>query len=105
FLAALFFVAVFLVAVLFFVAVFLVAAFFAGVFLGTLAPASRASDKPIAIACLRLVTFLPERPDFSVPSFISSITLCTFFCALSEYFFAMVSKFLIILSIYKNYAN
>lgn len=36
-------------------------------FLGTFAPARRASLKPIAIACLRLFTFLPERPDLSVP--------------------------------------
>src|SRR4051812_32657811 len=34
---------------------------------GTLPPARRASLRPIAIACLRLVTFLPERPDLSVP--------------------------------------
>src|SRR4051812_28857499 len=36
-------------------------------FLGTFFPSFRASDRPIAIACLRLVTFLPERPLFSVP--------------------------------------
>src|SRR5262249_9747329 len=29
---------------------------------GTLSPSARASDKPIAIACLRLVTFWPDRP-------------------------------------------
>jgi hypothetical protein len=34
--------------------------------LGTLAPFSRASDSPIAIACFRLVTRLPL-PLFSVP--------------------------------------
>src|SRR5690606_24497633 len=34
---------------------------------GTFAPARRASDSPMAIACLRLVTFFPERPLFSVP--------------------------------------
>ena len=33
--------------------------------LGTFAPDRRASDRPIAIACLRLVTFLPERPLFN----------------------------------------
>ena len=50
---------------------------FAEVFAGgTFAPASRASDKPIATACLRLVTFLPL-PVFKVPSFISSIVFCT----------------------------
>ena len=34
---------------------------------GTFAPFSLASDRPIAIACLRLVTFLPLRPLRSVP--------------------------------------
>ena len=34
---------------------------------GTLAPLRRASERPIAIACLRLVTFLPLRPLVSVP--------------------------------------
>jgi hypothetical protein len=38
-----------------------------------LLPARRASDKPIAIACLRLVTRLPERPLRSLPRFISRI--------------------------------
>jgi len=37
---------------------------------GTLPPARRAWDNPIAIACLRLRTFLPERPERSVPRFI-----------------------------------
>jgi hypothetical protein len=36
---------------------------------GTFSPFCRASDKPIAIACLRLVTFLPERPLLSWPLF------------------------------------
>jgi len=36
-------------------------------FAGTFAPARRASESPIAIACLRLVTFLPELPLFNVP--------------------------------------
>jgi hypothetical protein len=57
-------------------------------FLGTLAPARRASDKPIAIACLRLVTFLPERPLRSVPRFRSSIARLTFWDALRLYFLA-----------------
>src|SRR5205085_2921004 len=34
---------------------------------GTFAPFLRASDRPIAIACLRLLTFLPLRPLFSLP--------------------------------------
>jgi hypothetical protein len=36
--------------------------------IGTLAPSRRASESPIAIACFRLVTFLPERPDLSAAS-------------------------------------
>jgi hypothetical protein len=36
-------------------------------FFGTFAPALRASERPIAMACLRLVTFFPLRPLFSVP--------------------------------------
>jgi hypothetical protein len=44
---------------------------------GTLAPAFRASERPIAIACLRLVTFLPEPPLLIVPRFCSSITFLT----------------------------
>jgi hypothetical protein len=36
-------------------------------FFGTLAPALRASDNPIAIACSRLLTLRPERPLRSVP--------------------------------------
>ena len=38
---------------------------------GNLPPARRASDTPIAMACLRLVTFFPEPPERSVPCFIS----------------------------------
>ena len=45
--------------------------------LGTLAPARRASDRPIAIACLRLVTFLPDRPLRNVPRLRSRIVLLT----------------------------
>jgi hypothetical protein len=59
-------------------------AFFAEVFFfgvlflrGTFPPSLRASDKPMAMACLRLVTFLPERPDFSVPLFFSCIAFST----------------------------
>jgi len=44
---------------------------------GTLPPARRASDRPMAIACLRLVTRFPERPDFSSPRFISCIARFT----------------------------
>ena len=53
---------------------------------GTFPPARRASDRPIAIACLRLVTFLPERPLLSLPCLRSSITFLTFACAFLPYF-------------------
>lgn len=48
-------------------------------FRGTLAPFSRASDKPIAIACFRLVTVppCPDFPRFSVPCFFRRIALST----------------------------
>ena len=36
---------------------------------GTFAPFLRASERPIAIACLRLFTVLPLLPDFNVPRF------------------------------------
>lgn len=54
-------------------------------FLGTLPPSRRASESPIAIACLRLVTFLPERPDLSVPCFRSCIAFSTFDCDFLPY--------------------
>jgi hypothetical protein len=60
--------------------------FFGG---GTLPPAARASDNPIAIACLRLVTFLPELPLFKVPAFISFMTSSTFSDAFLPYLRAM----------------
>ena len=55
-------------------------------FFGTFAPAARASDRPIAIACLRLVTFFFERPERSVPALRSCITLATFLEAPVPYF-------------------
>lgn len=54
---------------------FLRALFF---FFGIFAPALRASDRPIAMACLRLFTFLPDLPLFSVPRFISCMARSTF---------------------------
>jgi hypothetical protein len=50
---------------------------------GTLAPFLRASDNPIAIACLRLFTVPPFPPllRFSVPRFRRLIALATVFCA------------------------
>jgi hypothetical protein len=52
---------------------------------GTFAPARRASDSPMAIACLRLFTFLPERPLLSFPFFRSCIALSTFSDAFFPY--------------------
>src|SRR5581483_5568210 len=45
--------------------------------LGTLSPSLRASERPIAIACLRLFTVLPLRPDLSLPRFISCMARFT----------------------------
>ena len=58
-------------------------------FFGTLAPDRRASERPIAIACLRLVTFLPERPLRNVPRLRSRMTFSTFFDAFLLYLRAM----------------
>src|SRR5262249_8310343 len=52
---------------------------------GTFAPERRASDKPIAMACLRLVTFLPDRPLRSVPCLRSCIARLTLLCAFRPY--------------------
>ena len=52
---------------------------------GTFAPFSRASLSPMAIACLRLVTFRPD-PLFSVPFFLRRIADLTFFAADLPYF-------------------
>src|SRR5689334_10545527 len=52
---------------------------------GTLPPARRASERPIAIACLRLFTRLPERPLFSVPRLRSCIARLTLERALRPY--------------------
>jgi hypothetical protein len=60
--------------------------FFADFFAGTLAPARRASDNPIAMACLRLFTFLPELPLRSFPVLRSCMTFLTFACAFLAYF-------------------
>jgi hypothetical protein len=55
-------------------------------FRGTFAPFSRASDRPIAIACLRLVTFFPLRPLLSVPFFFRRIADSTRLPAAFPYF-------------------
>lgn len=70
---------------------FLVAAFFELPLSGTLAPSFLASDKPIAIACFRLVTVLPLRPLFSSPRFSSCIARSTLSWAPCEYFAIMVN--------------
>lgn len=54
-------------------------------FLGTFAPFFRASESPIAIACLRLVTFLPV-PVFKVPFFFLCMAFFTLLPAFFEYF-------------------
>src|ERR1700730_4815832 len=59
------------------------------VFFGTFAPAARASERPIAIACLRLLTVRPERPLFKVPALRFFIARSTVFYAFFEYFRAL----------------
>jgi hypothetical protein len=46
-------------------------------FFGTFAPRLRASESPIAIACLRLWTFFPDRPLFNFPRLYSCIAFFT----------------------------
>jgi hypothetical protein len=53
---------------------------------GTFFPARRASERPMAMACLRLWTFLPVLPDRSVPCLRSCIALPTFRDAPVPYF-------------------
>ena len=57
---------------------------------GTFAPFSRASLRPIAIACLRLRTLRPE-PLRNVPRFRRRIADSTFFFAPRPYFAMLVS--------------
>jgi len=54
-------------------------------FFGTFAPDFLASDKPIAIACFLLFTFLPLRPLFRVPAFLSCIARFTLLWLFFEY--------------------
>jgi hypothetical protein len=69
---------------------FLFEDFFDDFFLGgTLLPSRRASESPMAIACLRLLTFLPDLPLFNVPALRSRIARATFADALREYLRAM----------------
>ena len=64
--------------------------FFGG---GTFPPAARASDNPMAMACLRLVTLVPDFPLFSVPAFISFTTFPTFSDTFLPYLPAMSLSF------------
>jgi hypothetical protein len=43
-------------------------------------------DRPIAIACFLLVTFLPLLPLLSFPSFMAFISVSTLLLAAGEYF-------------------
>jgi hypothetical protein len=65
--------------------------------LGTLPPALRASDNPMAIACFLLVTFFPDRPLFSVPSLRSCIAFSTFSEAFLPYLAIVRSSFVLVL--------
>ena len=56
---------------------------------GTFDPSLRASESPMAIACLRLVTFMPERPLRSMPRLRSRMVRATFFDAFLLYFLAI----------------
>src|SRR5579859_778150 len=58
--------------------------FFAARF-GTFAPFSRASERPIAIACFRPLTLRPERPLFRVPALRFFIARSTLADAFFEY--------------------
>ena len=60
--------------------------FFAVLRRGTFAPFSRASDRPIAIACFLLVTLRPEPPLLSVPLFRLCIARLTLLPAALPYF-------------------
>lgn len=53
---------------------------------GTLPPARRASESPMAMACLRLVTFLPEPPLRNVPRLRSRMAFATLAWAFFPYF-------------------
>ena len=60
------------------------------VFFGTFCPAALASDNPIAMACLRLFTFRPERPLLKVPLLRFFIARLTEPDAFFEYLLAMI---------------
>ena len=52
---------------------------------GTRLPLRRAFESPIAIACLRLLTLRPERPECAFPRLYSRISLPTSLLAEREY--------------------
>jgi hypothetical protein len=54
-------------------------------FEGTLPPSRRASERPMAMACFRLVTFFPE-PLFNLPLLSSCISSSTLSDAFFPYF-------------------
>lgn len=58
---------------------------YAAFFLGTLAPLRLASERPIAMACLRLFTGFPLFPLLSVPFFRLCIARSTDLCARFPY--------------------
>ena len=58
---------------------------------GTLPPLRRVSSSAMAIACLRLLTRLPERPLLRVPRLRRRIADSTFFCAALPYFAIVTS--------------
>ena len=62
---------------------------------GTFAPFARASDRPIAIACLRLFTLppFPPGPLLSVPFFLRRIALSTRLDAAVPYFLRPLFRF------------
>jgi hypothetical protein len=62
--------------------------FYAALFRGTFAPFLRASDSPMAMACLRLLTLppFPPGPDRKLPRFDLRTALATVFPAAFPYF-------------------
>jgi hypothetical protein len=73
-----------------FLADFFFEVFFLEVFFGTFFPSALASERPIAIACLRLLTFLPDLPLFNVPVLRFFIARPTLADAFLEYLRAMI---------------
>jgi hypothetical protein len=82
----------------FFLEVFFLEVFFFDAFFGTFLPSALASDSPIAMACLRLVTLRPERPLFKVPALRFFITRSTSADAFLEYFRAFRAMMILALA-------